>query len=170
LVTLTGANNVVAKVDFSEAEWKSVIGALPMTGLAIASSSPNGPFGVMKEMMSIGMAMAEVLKTGSSNSLINAIIEDMKARATKPEAPAGITSHEQAMNAALAHLKAVGALVDAKCGASEALEFKRWLVALAQRVAEACNEGGFFGIGGVRVSEAEKAAIGKVASSLGVSA
>jgi hypothetical protein len=38
----------------------------------------------------------------------------------------------------------------------------------AQNVAEAAKEGGFLGIGGVRVSDAERAALGDIAGALGV--
>ena len=161
---------MASKVDFTEAEWKSIIGCAPMVGLAVASSSPNGPFGVMKEMMSIGMAMADVLKSGSGNGLINAIIDDMKTRTTKPEMPAGVSSPEQAKDAALVHIKAVAALVNQKVPGAEGIEYKNWLMGLGKRVAEASNEGGFFGFGGVKVSDAEKAALGEIAAALGVTA
>ncbi len=50
----------------------------------------------------------------------------------------------------------------------EAEGVKRWLVAIAQRTAEAAKEGGFLGIGGTRVSENETVAIRDVARALGV--
>jgi hypothetical protein len=46
--------------------------------------------------------------------------------------------------------------LERKLKGPEADEFKRWLVTVAHRVAEAANEGGLFGFGGERVSEAEK--------------
>jgi hypothetical protein len=46
--------------------------------------------------------------------------------------------------------------------------FKRWLLGTAQRAAEAAKEGGVFGIGGVSVNDAEKAALGEVAGALGL--
>ena len=52
---------------------------------------------------------------------------------------------------------------------AEAEEYKRWLVSLAQKTAEAAKEGGFLGIGGTRVSEAESTAVTELASALGVS-
>ena len=52
---------------------------------------------------------------------------------------------------------------------AEAEEYKRWLVLLAQRTAEAAKEGGFLGIGGTRVSEAETKALKDLAATLGVS-
>ena len=52
---------------------------------------------------------------------------------------------------------------------AEAEEYKRWLVSLARKTAEAAKEGGFLGIGGTRVSETEAAALKDLAATLGVS-
>jgi uncharacterized membrane protein YeaQ/YmgE (transglycosylase-associated protein family) len=48
--------------------------------------------------------------------------------------------------------------------------FKAWLSSISQKVAEASSEGGFLGIGGVQVSDAEKATLGDIAKALGTSA
>jgi hypothetical protein len=59
-------------------------------------------------------------------------------------------------------------LLARKAPAPEAEGYKRWLLTVAQRVAEAAKEGGFLGIGGVRVSEAEQATLAEIAGALGV--
>jgi hypothetical protein len=46
-------------------------------------------------------------------------------------------------------------------------EFKKWLLTIGQRVAEASNEGGIFGFGCERVSEAEKNVLRQIACALG---
>ena len=74
---------------------------------------------------------------------------------------------EQAKELALNHVRAVNDLIDRKVKSDEADEFKKWLLAIAQRVAEASNEGGIFGFGGARVSEAEKAVLRQIAFALG---
>jgi hypothetical protein len=58
----------------------------------------------------------------------------------------------------------------AKSTPDEAAGFKSWLVGIANKVAEASTEGGFFGIGGERVTQAEKQAIAELATALGSSA
>jgi len=47
---------------------------------------------------------------------------------------------------------------------------KGWLRQSSQHVAEASKEGGFLGIGGVAVSEAEKATLTEIASALRLAA
>jgi hypothetical protein len=60
-------------------------------------------------------------------------------------------------------LRQAGAVVDAKAP-GDAAAFKSWLRQISQHVAEASNEGGFLGIGGVPVSEAEKATLTEISS------
>ena len=158
------------KSDFTPEEWKTIVAAAPMVGLAVTCASPNGPWGVMKEMLSMGMAMAEMLQKGSANPLIAELAADLKARQTKPEPPQGIKDPEQAKELALNHIRAVNDIVSRKAKADEADEFKKWLLAVGERVAEASNEGGIFGIGGERVSEAEKNVLRQIAFALGLPA
>jgi len=155
------------KPDFTPEEWKKIVAAAPMVGLAVTCASPNGPWGVMKEMLSMGMAMAEMLQKGSSNPLIADLAVDLKARETKPEPPQNLKDPEQCKDAALQHVRAVNGILDSKVKGPEGDEFKRWLVTVAHRVAEAANEGGLFGFGGERVSEAEKSVVRQIAFALG---
>jgi len=155
------------KADFTPEEWKKIVAAAPMVGLAVTCASPNGPWGVMKEMLSMGMAMAEMLQKGSSNPLIADLAVDLKARETKPEPPQNLKDPEQCKDAALQHVRAVNGILDSKVKGPEGDEFKRWLVTVAHRVAEAANEGGLFGFGGERVSEAEKSVVRQIAFALG---
>jgi hypothetical protein len=158
---------MASKSDFTADEWKTIVAAAPMVGLAVTCASPNGPWGVMKEMLSMGMAMAEMLQKGSSNSLIAELTADLKARHTKPEPPQAMKDPEQCKEAALNHIKVLNDLIDRKVKPEEADEFKKWLLAVGRRVAEASNEGGIFGFGGERVSDAEKNALRQIAFALG---
>jgi hypothetical protein len=62
-------------------------------------------------------------------------------------------------------LRQAAAIVDAKAPA-DAAAYKAWLQQISQHVAEASNEGGCLGIGGVPVSEAEKATLTEISSAL----
>jgi hypothetical protein len=59
--------------------------------------------------------------------------------------------------------------VDAKAP-GDAAAFKGWLRRISQHVAEAASEGGFLGIGGVAVSDAEKATLQEISSALKLAA
>ena len=54
--------------------------------------------------------------------------------------------------------------------ADEVDEYRRFLLDVAQKAAEASKEGGFLGIGAVLVSDQEKAAIARLTEALGVTA
>jgi len=74
-----------------------------------------------------------------------------------------------AVQHSLANLREVSAILAAKAP-SDAPAFKAWLTGISHKVAEASSEGGFLGIGGVQVSDAEKATLGDIAKALGTSA
>jgi hypothetical protein len=114
----------------------------------------------------MGMAMAEMLQKGSSNPLIAELAADLKARQTKPEPPQGLKDPEQCKESALSHVRDVNDLLKRKVKPEEADEFKKWLLAIGRRVAEASNEGGIFGFGGERVSDAEKNVLRQIAFAL----
>jgi len=63
-------------------------------------------------------------------------------------------------------LREVAAILDSKA-AGDAADFKAWLREISQQVAEASKEGGVLGIGGVRISENEKATLSDIARALG---
>ena len=66
-------------------------------------------------------------------------------------------------------LRQVSAIVDAKAPA-DAAAFKGWLRQISQHVAEAAPEGGFLGMGGVAVSEKEKATLKEISDALKLAA
>ena len=158
---------MTSKADFTPEEWKTIVAAAPMVGLAVTCASPNGPWGVLKEMLSMGMAMAEMLQKGGSNPLIAALAADLKERQTKAEPPSGMKDPEACKEMALAHVRAVNELLARKVKGPEGEEFKKWLLEVAHRVAESSNEGGIFGFGGEQVSDAEKNVLRQIAFALG---
>ncbi len=66
-------------------------------------------------------------------------------------------------------LRQAADLLDEKCLSEEAAGFKQWIMDIAQAVAEADKEGSHFGIGGVKVTNKEKAALAEIKSYLGLS-
>jgi len=93
-------------------------------------------------------------------------MSDNKEKMTAPEFAAkdatGITAE---INQKMTDL---AAMVDGKLSAAEATAYKEWVMSVAQTVAEAGKEGGFLGIGAVRVSPEEEAALAALRSDLGL--
>ena len=70
--------------------------------------------------------------------------------------------------ACLEILGTVDSILSAKAPRDSAA-FKKWLRQISQNVAEASSEGGFLGIGGVVVSDAEKATVSEISRVLKLS-
>jgi hypothetical protein len=58
-------------------------------------------------------------------------------------------------------------ILEAKATSSEADAYKRFVMTLAQAVAGAHKEGGFLGIGGKQISDAENQALDEISGALG---
>ena len=159
---------MTTKADYTAEEWELIMRAPFMAGMAVIAASPSGPVGVVKEMFAVGRLLAEASGESPTNELIGALISDVKAG----HRPAALTQSasrvEEAKDLALKACREVTVLLARKAPAAEAEGFKRWLLTAAQWVAEASKEGGFLGIGGVRVSNAEQATLGEIAGALGV--
>jgi hypothetical protein len=74
-----------------------------------------------------------------------------------------------AVQRSLDSLREVSAILAAKAP-SDAPAFKAGLTDISRKVAEASSEGGFLGIGGVQVSEAEKATLADISKAFGTTA
>jgi hypothetical protein len=159
---------VSTKADYSKDEWDSLLKAPLMAAMAVVAASPSGPIGAVQEMFAVGKGLMEGAE-GTTNSLISALVADVKA-GNRPPTPAERPKVLAQVKAqALGACREVAALL-ARKAPGEADGFKRWLLGTAQRTAEAAKEGGFLGVGGVQVSDAEKAALGEVAGALGLKA
>jgi hypothetical protein len=161
-------DHVSTKADYTKEEWELLVRSPLMAAMAVVAASPSGPIGALKEMFAVGKGVLEGAE-GTTNPLIGALVADIKAGArpaTAAEAPRDLA---QAKSQALGACREVAALLGRKAP-GEADGFKRWLLGSAQRAAEAAKEGGFLGIGGVQVSDAEKSALAEVAQALGVKA
>ena len=153
--------------DYTAEEWKSLISAPFAAGLVISLADMSGPIGMAKEAVAVFEGVIEPLTT-SSNELIKAIADGWKTQTSKPDLPdLPRDSPDNAKRWIIDLCKQAAAIVSQKSPA-EADEFKRWMVSLAQKTAEASKEGGFLGIGGTLVSDSEKAAVAELAAALGV--
>ena len=159
---------MTTKADYTAEEWELLTRGPFMAAMAVVAASPSGPIGIIKEMSAVGRVLEEASQSGETNALINALVSDVKA-GYRPASPTEqVQRPEEIKDLALKTCQEVVALLARKAPAPEAEGFKRWLLTTAQRAAEASKEGGFLGIGGVRVSAAEQAVLAELAGMLGV--
>lgn len=166
---------MVNKASFTPEEWTKVLESVAVIGMAVTAAEPSGLWGMLKEALAGGAALAAAKADPNANELVKAVVADFETpegRATVQEAlkqrfegadPADVVPR------ALETLRQASAILGAKAPA-DAPAFKAWLKTIAAKVAEASKEGGFLGFGGVKVSEAEKATLAEIAAALGTSA
>jgi hypothetical protein len=159
---------MASKADFTPEEWQT-IGLSPIiTSMYISMADVSGPIGLMKEMFAAVSSIVEGAKDANALQIVKDLAADMEAKAFKPELPKFKTK-EEALEFAKAELGKAITLVEAKTP-GDGPGFRQWLYDVAKKAAEAGKEGGFLGFGGTAVSEQEQAALGQLATVLGVTA
>ena len=152
---------MTAKTDFTEEEWKLVLQGPTSAGLLVVASDPGGS---IRESFSMAKAYAEARQQQGESELLDAITS------AKPEVDkARPRSSEELKEHALQHLRDALSLLEQKATPDEVEDYKRFIVNLAERVAEARKEG-FLGLSGERVSPDERAAVEQIAEALGTEA
>jgi hypothetical protein len=152
---------MTSKTDFSDEEWTTLLQGPPSAGMYVAFSQRGGS---IRESFSMAKAYAEAKKQPGGSELIDQIV------ATKPEVDKTRLPSVEAMEAhLLENVSKAVQLLEEKGDPSEKEEYGRFVIALAERVAEAHREG-FLGLSGERVSDAERAAVQKVAETVGLEA
>ncbi len=160
----------VTKHDFSAEEWQGVV-ALPVEVSVYISLASPAMGDMFKESMALANMVAAVANDPNATGLLAEIGAEYKDKETLKKAqPYLDKSSVEAANAKLLEsVRAKVATLDATAG-GEARPVKEWLYRVAVATAEAAKEGDFMGIGGVRVNEAEKAALAELAAILQVTA
>jgi hypothetical protein len=149
---------VTGKADFTEQEWKQVLEGPTSAGLVVIASDRGGS---IRETFSMAKAYTEARQQHGESELLDEIV------AAKPEMDrtrAG--SPEELKEHSLRNVREAVELLKGKASEEEVAEYRKFILDLAERVAEARKEG-FLGLSGERVSDAERAAIGEIETALG---
>jgi hypothetical protein len=141
---------MTGQADFTEDEWKQVLEGPTSAGMMVAMSSSGG---TLRETFSMAKAYTEARSRSGESELLDTIAS------TKPEVDKARFRTKEEMSAhALTNIRDALALLDAKATPEEVEDYKRFVIGLAERVAEA-HKG---------VSEGEREAIAQIAAELGV--
>ena len=159
------------KSNFTPDEWKVLLESVMAASIAITAADPSGLWGVLKESFAGATELAKAKMDPATDALIKAVVNDFSTAEGRGVTRDGLNAKLKGSKPAEVKEKCVeilrqGAIVfDAKAP-GDATAFKGWLHQISQHVAEASKEGGFLGIGGVAVSEAEKATLAEISSAL----
>jgi hypothetical protein len=149
---------MTGKADFTEEEWKQVLEAPPSAGLLVITGDRGGS---IRESFSMAKAYAEARQEHGESELLDEIVS------AKPEVDrTRFKTPEELKEHSLQNLREAVELVGTKGTPEELAEYKKFILGLADRVANARKEG-FLGLGGERVSEDEQAALREIEAALG---
>jgi hypothetical protein len=160
------------KSDYTPEEWKSVLATPYYTAMLVVFADINLTY--FREIAALGKAML-VSASQADNDLIKALALDFTAKESqdqiKPEMEKlkGEKDPAAVKQAIIDYITNGVNLVNSK-SADDGAAYSEWLMHLAQKTAEASKEGGLLGIGAVRVSDKEQAALDELAEILGVTA
>jgi hypothetical protein len=168
----TGEADMTTYGDLAGDEQRLLLASLQAAAVAISTASP----GRSEETASEGFAAASFVLASRhayvANPLVSSVILALEGR-VRSGAPfpeyVNAAAAAGARDRALDTLRAAGTLLDARATPEEAAGYRHWLMGIANATAEAGKEDqGFLGRGGVRINEAERAALQEVAAVLGL--
>jgi hypothetical protein len=147
---------MTGKADFTPEEWQVVLEGPPSAGMIVVTAQRGGTF---RETIAIAKAYVEARKKHGQSQLLDEIA------AAKPEIDhTRYHSFEELKDDGLRHLRDAVALLEGKATAEELEDYRRFVLNLADEVANAHREGG------ENVSPAERTAIEEIAASVGAAA
>jgi hypothetical protein len=147
---------MAGKADFTEDEWRIVLEGPPSAGMIVVTAQRGGTF---RETLAIAKTYVEARKHHGDSELLDEIVS------AKPEIDhTRYHSAEELKEHSLQHLRAAVELLGRKATAEELDDYMRFVLNVADKVANAHREGG------ESVSADERAAIEAIAASLGTTA
>ena len=162
------------KASFTKEEWTMLLESPMIAGMAVTAADPSGLWGLLKETFAGGTSLTKAVTGADTNALIKAVVTDFSNSEGRSSARDGLKAKfangppADLRTKSIEALRQVSSLLDAKAPA-DATAFKKWLRQISQSTAEASTEGGgLFGIGGVQVSDAEKATLAEISAALKV--
>jgi hypothetical protein len=148
------------KADFNAEEWSTVVDAPLYAGMRVVHADRGG---TIRESVAMGRVYQAAREHHGESDLLDELVQ------SPPSIDANKAREAGGDIAAIATGKlreAVGILGE-KATPAEVDAYKRFVMTVAQAVASAHKEGGFLGIGGKQISEAENQALDEISSALG---
>jgi hypothetical protein len=151
---------MTSKADFNAEEWSTVVDGPLYAGMRVVSADRGG---TLRESLAMGRVYQHARAHHGESELLDELVKSAPSidRERVREAGgniAGLASDQLRMAIEILEAKATSAEVDA---------YKRFVMTAAQAVASAHKEGGFLGIGGKPISDAENQALDEISTALG---
>jgi hypothetical protein len=153
---------VTKKADFNAEEWSTVVEGPLLAGLRVVTADRGG---TIRESLAMGQVYGQARQRHGDSELLDELASSPPALDQERLRAVGDVSA-----ASIERLREALAILEQKASPEEVEAYKRFVVNVAEAAAKAHKEGGFIGIGGKQVSEAEQAALDEIAATLGTSA
>ena len=148
------------KADFNAEEWSTVVDGPLYAGMRVISADRGG---TLRESLAMGRVYQEARQHHGESELLDELVTSPPAIDPERVREAGgditVLAREQ--------LRRAMEVIEAKATAPEVDAYKRFVMTVAQAVAGAHKKGGFLGIGGKQISDAENQALDEISSALG---
>lgn len=148
------------RAEFNADEWATVVDGPIYAALRVIAASHGGR---LRESLAMGRAYQEARGRQGESELLDDLVK------SPPAIDAEEVRHAQGNIAEVTtqHLRDAAGLVAAKATPAEADSYKTFVMTVAQAVASAHKEGGFLGIGGKQITDAENQALDEISTALG---
>jgi hypothetical protein len=162
---------MASKTSFTPEEWQLLMEGIMSSGVAVTAADPSGLWGLLKEGMASASTLVAAKSNPQSNELIKAIVADIETKDARSRIQDGLRKKFAGAKPGEVKTRSIDALLqasrllDAKAP-DEAAAIKGLMQTIGQSVAQAASEGGVLGIGGVKVSEPEKATLSEISKAL----
>jgi hypothetical protein len=150
---------MASKADFNAEEWSTIAQGPVIAGLMVVASDRGG---TVRESLSMAKAYGEAKRAAPGS-----LVAELASEPPRPDPEKFGSAEELPVRGPDLISQAVAAL-QAHATPEEVDEYKRFCLDVAEHAAEATKSGGFLGIGGKRISQAESQALDSVAATLGI--
>jgi hypothetical protein len=148
------------KADFNAEEWSTVVNGPLYAGMRVISADRGGS---LRESLAMGRAYQDARQHHGESELLDELVKSPPA--IDPDRLRDAGGDLAAVTTQQLH-DAMG-ILEAKSTPAEVNAYKTFVMKVAQAVAGAHKEGGFLGIGGKQISDAEDAALDEISAALG---
>jgi hypothetical protein len=148
------------RAEFNAEEWTTVVDGPIYAALRVIAASHGGR---LRESLALGRAYQNARASHGESELLDELVK------SPPAIDADEVRHAQSniVEVATRELREAIAIVAAKATPAETDSYKAFVMTVAQAVANAHKEGGFLGIGGKQITDAENQALDQISSALG---
>ena len=148
------------RADFNADEWTIIVESPIFAALRVIAASHGGR---LRESLAMARVYQNAIAKHGDSELLGELVK------SPPAIDVDEVRHAQSDIAEVAeqHLRDAIGILEAKATPAEIDSYKTFVMTVAQAVARAHKEGGFLGIGGKQITDAENHALDEISIALG---